>query len=571
MLLAAQAGAEVLAGPPTLLLEESPGHLKRIPLETKPCSEPDCVEAYAAEPAFTAKLKWQLGVIELSVEWTREEWLHRLALELPFPKGEVNLIGRDARPHPTKLAYLGRFAPKWVTIERASSAAPPPRSDSLRSPIGSVTLLADDSIDELAVKGTTITIELDSAAARPFTHDARCAHKWQDPNSHVAVPLRLRVPGETVSARLQLVDRPIGHPIVPLVKSLWPDGRRAALVFTDHADQTTLRTLTVLAKGFADHHLVFTKALFAKGSDRPQLDDPQMVALADEMAKDGDEIVPHSATPKPDDRQVTAQALERFSRWLTRTWIDHQPETNCEAFGDEGYQSGGKFGIADLLAAHHYEYVWAEVDASPGDLNLLSPAHLGERVPVLWPLGRVSRGGPETLWMFRTMWAFLEAKRFYAMYGSDRLDRLEKERGLHIAHTYLDTYHPRRTRFGLRNVIVPADKSGVPGGPGAVKLDPRMDAMLAGIEQHQQRGTLWVPTLAQLADRMRLVASVTVTVKEDGFVVHAPKAVPAMSFVVPKRVEISVNGKEPEHVVESEDETSFFIDLPEGDTEIQLK
>ncbi len=101
---------------------------------------------------------------------------------------------------------------------------------------------------------------------------------------------------------------------MPLVKSAWPDGRRAALVFTDHADQTTLRTLTALAHGFAAHHLAFTKALFAKGSDRPQLDDPRMMELADEMAKSGSEIVPHSATPKPDDRIVTGEALDRFAR-----------------------------------------------------------------------------------------------------------------------------------------------------------------------------------------------------------------------------------------------------------------
>ena len=128
-------------------------------MEAKPCSEPDCVEAYVVEPAFTAKMKWQLGVIDISVEWTKEQWLHRLALELPFPKGDVKVIGRDLKAYPAKLAYLERFDPKWVTI-------------------GPTTLVADDTIDELEVKGTTVTLELDAAAARPFTHDARCAHRW---------------------------------------------------------------------------------------------------------------------------------------------------------------------------------------------------------------------------------------------------------------------------------------------------------------------------------------------------------------------------------------------------------
>ena len=306
---------------------------------------------------------------------------------------------------------------------------------------------------------------------------------------------------------------------------------------------------------------MLTKALFSQGTDRPQLDDPRMVELADEMYKNGSEIVPHSATPRPDDRQVTAQALERFGRWKARTWIDHQPETNCEAFGDLGYQAGGKFGIADLLASHQYEYVWAEVDMLPGDLNLLSPAHLDQRAPTLWPLGRVSLGGPSTLWMFRTMWAFLETRRFYNLYSAPALDKLEKERGLHLAHTYLDTYHPRGTRFGMNNVLVPADKKGVPGGPGAVKLDPRMDALLASLEQREARGTLWVPTLAELADRMRQIAAV-ITIGAKKAFVPSPTPIEGRQLrVLLRPANVLVDGKR----VKVQDD-GFVVDLPAGDT-----
>jgi hypothetical protein len=172
--------------------------------------------------------------------------------------------------------------------------------------------------------------------------------------------------------------------------------------------------------------------------------------------------------------------------------------------------------------------------------------------------------------MFRTAWAFLEAKSFYAMYGPDRIDQLERERGLHIAHTYLDTYHKKGTAFGMRNVLVPADKGGVPGGPGAVKLDPRMDALLATLEAHQARGALWVPTLAQLADRMRLVGAITLTPKENSIVVHADKPVPGATFVVPRAVKVTVGDHAPRGVSEARDETTFWDDLPAGDTTIAL-
>ena len=209
-------------------------------------------------------------------------------------------------------------------------------------------------------------IELEATEARPFMHDAACTNEWRAPNQHLPVPARLRVVEEPVHARVQWI--PDGPPM--LAKAHFPEGRRAALAITDHADQSSARTLAALARGRSDqksatmgllaHHLSITKSLFAHGSDRPQLEDPTVVALADELHAAGSEIVPHSATPKRDDRPVTLAALETFSRWKARTWIDHQPETNCEAFGDLGFHTNGRFAIADLLAAHGYEYVWAK-------------------------------------------------------------------------------------------------------------------------------------------------------------------------------------------------------------------
>jgi hypothetical protein len=537
-----------LRGPPVLLVEDEREH--RTPLVLSPCKEGDCVEA--STDALVAHVRLERSdvgsILETEVEWKKMHAVHRVALWLVFDAAPIQVLGRDLKQHSVKRAYLGRFDPKWVTI-------------------GKHTLISDDDVDELAVEatpgGTVVTLELDSARARPFLHDVRCTQRWKDPNRHVSIPSRLHVAGEKVAARLQLIPQPL----TPLARSFWPDGRRSALVFTDHADQTTLRTLTVLAHAFIQHHLVLTKALFWKGTDRRQLDDPRMVELADEMSQKGNEIVPHSATPRPDDRHVTEEALEQFTRWTAKTWIDHQPETNCEAFGDLGYQAGGKFGIADLLAAHQYQYVWAEGDAAPGDLNLLMPAHLEQRAPTVWPLGRVTSDGPSTLWMFRTMWAFLTAESFYAMYSPAALDKLERERGLHLAHTYLDTYHRPRTRFGMRNVLVPAEKGGVPGGPGEVKLDPRMEKLLADLEQRQARGTLWVATLAQLADRMRLVSAVTLTVRGEGsFVLHAPEPVHGASFVLMKPAKVLVDGKPAK--VEGD---GFVVDLPAGDTTVELQ
>jgi hypothetical protein len=571
LVLSLTAGASVWAEPrATVILAEDAsgklpphvGPLERTPMTWKKEGARSTAQVISKDGAVKVSLTLDTPEGEagqrLVVEsvWTKKAWVHELSVELELDGERASVMGRDLRPQPAHLAYLERFDPKWITVTHKS---------------GAETVTIDDTIDAVQVlangKTVTLRLDLDSADARPFLHDARCTANWKMPNQHLPTPVRLRVPDEKIIARLRFYD----GQAVPLSKAHFPDGRRAAIAWTDHADQTTARTLEVLAKGFLSHHLMITKALFSHGTDRPQLEDPKVVKLADDLAAAGSEVVPHSATPKPDPRLVTQAALDKFERWHTRTWIDHQPETNCEAFGDQGYHVGGKFGIADLLAAHQYQYVWAEDDASPDELNLLLPTHIERRAPTVWPIGRLDLGGPDGLWMFRTVWSFLEASRFYRLYGPDRLNKLEDERGLHIAHTYLETYHPKKTKFGLKNLIIPAEPKGVPGGPGAVKLDPRFDALLAALELRQERGTLWVPTLGGLADRLRSVAEVTFTLLPDGTAtLHSPRELPGATFVVDADTGVEINGHPPKGIRAEGKQTVFWEDLPAGDTTLKL-
>jgi len=572
--LAITVGATARAGEPraTLLLADDAsgklpprvGALQRTALQWTREAGRTTAQATSSDGAVRVTLTLEApdGVAgeQLTVEaaWLKQTWVHELALELELDGERVTVVGRDLRPQPLRSGYLERFDPKWITLFRGGQAAE--------------TITVDDTVDAVQVhaagKTVALRLDLDSADARPFLHDARCTSNWRAPNAHLGSPLRLRVPDEKLTVR---VHRYPGAALA-LAKAHFPDGRRAALSITDHADQTTARTLEALVHGFLSHHLAITKALFSHGTDRPQLEDPKVVKLADELAAAGSEVVPHSATPKADPRLVTQAALDRFERWHTRTWIDHQPETNCEAFGDQGYHVGGKFGIADLLAAHQYQYVWAEDDAPPDDLNLLHPRHLEHRAPTVWPIGRLDLGGPDGLWMFRTVWSFLEASRFYRLYGADRLDELERQRGIHVAHTYLETYHPKRTKFGLKNLIVPADPKGVPGGPGEVKLDPRFDALLAALDERQARGTLWVPTLGALADRLRAVADLSVTLLPDGGArLHAPRALDGASFVVDADVAVEIDGQPPKGIRSEGTQTVFWVDLPAGDTVVRLR
>jgi hypothetical protein len=512
-----------------------------------------------------------VGTVALTVDgsWRRPTWVHVAAVELSLPAEAVTLLGRDLLPTALPpLAVLERFDPKWITVKHAASA---------------YTLVVDDDVDSVLVRSAPgrviVRVELESTEARPFVHDAACRSEWRAPNQHLPLPARLRLADEPVHARMQWIP---GAPPM-LAKAHFPDGRRAALAITDHADQSTQRTFAALIHGHSDnasprmgllaHHLAITKSLFAHGSDRPQLEDPRVVLLADELHAGGSEIVPHSATPKRDERPVTMAALNTFSRWQARTWIDHQPETNCEAFGDQGFHTSGRFAIADLLAAHGYDYVWAEVDLDPGPLNLYRPDHLGQRAPTVWPIGRLELGGPASLWMFRSQWAFLAAKSFYNMYSAAAIDRLERERGLHIAHTYLETYHPHGTRFGTKNLLVPARPHDRPGGPGPVTLAPEFERLLSSLEARQERGTLWVPTLAALADRLRAIAAVKLTIGADHRVLaQTPVAIRGATFVLAHPdAPVRVNGELPRGLRTEHGQTWFWVDLPAGDSVITVE
>ena len=500
-----------------------------------------------------------VGVVRLSLKVVGEEisvdaafeadgWVGRVAVELAFP-GAARVVGRDLRPG-SALAELGRFDPKWISVAGLS-------------------VVVDDGVDGVRVAkmgaNSTVTVALVDVAERPFRHDTRCTTRWRDRNPRISVATRFYVRGERLSASVQLLPATVA----PLVQSRWPDGRAAALVISDHADQSTAPTFTALVEALESRQLVLTKALFAIGGKaRPQLERPDVLALADRLAALGGEIVPHSATPSPDQAATTEDALTLFDRWRPRSYIDHQPETNCEAFNNEGWRMGGRWDLAARLARHGYQYVWAEGDDPPGALDMLSRP---SGAAWLYPLGRLEVGGPE-LWMWRSMWGFLDAGGFYAMYAPAKLDALEDARGLHVAHTYLETYHPAGTRFGQRNLFVPVGK-GRPGRPGPVRLAPRFAGLLDELAARQERGTLWVTTVAALGERVRSSLGVRLRPRAGGWAVKSPVTVSGATFVLAGAApHLTVDNKPPKglriEAVGTAWQTVFWVDLPAGEVQV---
>jgi hypothetical protein len=264
--------------------------------------------------------------------------------------------------------------------------------------------------------------------------------------------------------------------------------------------------------GLLGHHVLITKALFMRGAlphdgARPQLEDRDVVAFAERARAAGIELAPHSATPVTDSRKTTDDALTWFGEHGSHVWIDHQPQTNCEGFGQRGWRAGT--GIADLLVDHGFRDLWDTKEWSGSALDERDTTHPAARAPVLWPVGRLEPDGPDGLWLFRSTWAFVPASHFFARYNAGSLDALESARGIHIAHTYLETLHPRGTFFGRRNLMLR-------DAAGRITLDPRLEAFFEMLHVRDERGTLWVAPIGVVGDRVRALREVRLRVTEAG-------------------------------------------------------
>jgi hypothetical protein len=497
--------------------------------------------------------------IELTVRYRKPVSVQHEWIELVLPADSARALGRDGALHELPpLLRLDAWSPKYL---EASTAG------------GTVVLTAGDEFEGMAMERrpdrVLVTLELDDVANHPFHYESRCRSNW-----HLRMPsrdhsARFRAPGEVASYHLWLT-RAAEHP-QPLTKQRFPDGQRAAFALTDHADQSSVATLRALlygssadpppqGQGILGHHLRMTKALFfdSAGAARPQLEDPAMQALARALVQAGSEVIPHSATPRRDSRAVTEQALRFFQTLGAHTWIDHQVETNCEAFTDRGWKIGDAFYIADLLVKYGIRYVWSGRDpqAPGGGINLLAPDRPELRTAWLYGHGPDAAGGPR-VYLWRSEWAFLDEARFYATYSNPALDRLIAERGVHVAHTYLETLHdvgPMRAR----RVLVRADD-------GSVRTAPAFEHLLGELERRQAAGELWVAPIGALADHVLAMSQVELRYQADGSVIlrnQGATPVQGATFTAAETVEI--DGAPPQGSRVEADGVTFWLDLQPG-------
>jgi len=93
------------------------------------------------------------------------------------------------------------------------------------------------------------------------------------------------------------------------------------------------------------------------------------------------------------------------------------------------------------------------------------------------------------------------------------------------------------------------------------------------LQARRERSTLWIPTLAALGDRLRAVADMKLTVGADHRVlVQTQVPIAGATFVVARPdAPVRVNGELPRGVRSEHGETTFWADLPAGDSVITVE
>jgi hypothetical protein len=192
------------------------------------------------------------------------------------------------------------------------------------------------------------------------------------------------------------------------------------------------------------------------------------------------------------------------------TWIDHQPETNCEAMTNSGWSDDPRFGgLAAELVAEKYEWVWAAKDADVKGAvvaNVFAPDKPAAALPPIYPFPLEPR-----LWMFTSVWFYADPGKLADALGDGPLDALEAQRGLFVGHTYLsaDARSTELKYLRARDAVV-EEKN------GSVAIDPRLDAALARLGARVAAGRIASLTWRAAGDRLRALGDVAVEFGADG-------------------------------------------------------
>lgn len=436
-----------------------------------------------------------------------------------------------------------------------------------------------------------VTLELDHAENHPYPRYTDCWDKYasfqeNEISRHDEWP---RAAGEVAEHSFRIY---LGN-VSPLRLSRLPRGYRAALSFTDHADQSSAEKLAVLlygasdanpattGRGFIGRGLGFTKSVFSLASPRtyaPQLESqPYFDTLFPALGRvPSFDVASHSPSGFRDDPAdpAVAGAFDRLrglaaggGRVRPLVWIDHQPTTNCEAIANQGAIPGSRWFILEQLVDAGFKFFWAVQDINTrGRLNLLRADAPAVRSPLLYRHRRLERaaGTDASLWLWKSVWTFSKRERFYKMFSGDALDTLVAEEGIHVGHSYLDTYRRKGSM---------AKKTHMVRHGGALETREEFEQVLAAMAERQGAGDLWVTGASALFEHLVQLPRISLDYLPDGRIRVGNETTDDLrdlTLYLPEsgkeRISVTVDGAplSADHQRHVRGRRFFWLDLPAG-------
>ncbi len=374
-------------------------------------------------------------------------------------------------------------------------------------------LIGQDTMQGLWVTAERLTFELDHKLNHEHSVYPACFETYERHRPRDDMSMTLRRAGDVVTYALTLVA---GETHPPRLRR-WPDGARAAFAIVDHADGANSKNLRALmygsskrhrpsrnrrdTQGVVGHGLPLTKTVF---STSYQLKNPYFKKLAHKLAAAGAEIAPHSITPFKDSSRVIAKEMaSTFKEFAPLTWVDHQPDTNCEALNNEGGRPGHAKNTVKTLLDAGLRYFWEAPDFRGWrGLNLWRPHRRSERVSFFYPGMSLQKDG-QVPWLFRSAWLFLPRDTVTARLQPKKLNALEWAHGMFIAHTYFGATKTAKDEDG-RSVFEELDD-------GTLLLRPAFDEVFGDLAKRRKKGTMFVATMGELGQWMERWAASRLT------------------------------------------------------------
>jgi len=160
--------------------------------------------------------------------------------------------------------------------------------------------------------------------------------------------------------------------------------------------------------------------------------------------------------------------------------------------------------------------------------------------------------------LFRSVWFYSDADELAGAINEEALQRLERERGLFVGHTYLAAWKAKKN-YLMRRALVEEQ------GSAAVLL-PVIDEALARLEDHVSSGRLASLTWRDAGDRLLALENVGVHYAPDGIITienSGDDAIAGLTLAVPvSGATISLDGVPFLGQRSSEKRTTFWLDVP---------